>query len=59
MKKYEFMGQVINSIWLTRKLACMLRIYITYNSTVKIFKYEFNNKLLGDVILLRITLDVT
>ena len=37
----------------------MLRIYRTYNSTVGFLKYEFNNKLLGDVILLRVTLSVT
>ena len=35
-------------IW---KLACMLR---TYNSMVEFSKYEFNNKLLGGVILLRV-----
>ena len=27
----------------------MLRIYRTYNSTLKFSKYKFNNKLLGDV----------
>ena len=59
MKKYEFIDQVINSIRLTRKLACMLRIYITYNSTVKILKYEFNNKLLGGVTLIRVIPSVT
>ena len=37
----------------------MLRIYRTYNSTVEFLKYEFNNKLLGGVILLRVTLSVT
>ena len=37
----------------------MLRIYRTYNSTVGFLKYEFNNKLLGDVILLKVTLSVT
>ena len=37
----------------------MLRIYRTYNSTVEFSKYEFNNKLLGAVTLLRITSSVT
>ena len=37
----------------------MLRIYRTYNSTVRFLKYEFNNKLLGDIILLRVTSSVT
>ena len=32
------------------KLACILRPYRTCNPTVKISKYEFNNKLLGGVI---------
>ena len=34
----------------------MLRTYKTYNSTVRFSKYEFYNKLLGDITLLRITL---
>ena len=37
----------------------MLRIYGTYNSTVEFSKYEFYNKLLGSVILFRVTPDVT
>ena len=37
----------------------MLKTYNTCNPTVEFSKYEFNNKLLGDVTLLRITLDVT
>jgi len=37
----------------------MLRTYRTSNLTVRFLKYEFNNKLLSSVILLRITLDVT
>ena len=41
------------------KLACILRTYKTYNLTVGFLKYEFNNKLLGGVILLRVTLGVT
>ena len=41
------------------KLACILRPYRICNPTVKISKYEFNNKLLGGVIFFRITLCVT
>ena len=41
------------------KLACILRPYKTCNPTVKISKYEFNNKLLGGVTFFRITLCVT
>ena len=37
----------------------MLRIYRTYNSTVRFLKYEFNNKLLGDIKLFRVTPSVT
>ena len=37
------------------KLECMLRTYRTCNLTVGFLKYEFNNKLLGGVILLRVT----
>ena len=33
----------------------MLKTYRTYNPTVRFPKYEFNNKLLGGVTLLRIT----
>ena len=39
------------------KLTGMLRTYKTYNSTIEFSKYEFNNKLLGGVILL--TVNVT
>ena len=41
------------------RLACMLRLYRTSNPTVRISKYEFNNKLLGDVIFFRVTTCVT
>ena len=34
------------------RLACMLKTYRIYNSTVGFSKYEFNNKLLSDVTLL-------
>ena len=37
----------------------MLRTYSTCNSTVGFSKYKFNNKLLGDITLLRITPGVT
>ena len=37
----------------------MLRIYKTCNSTAGFSKYEFNNKLLSSVTLLRVTLGVT
>ena len=41
------------------QLACMLRTYRTYNSTVGFLKYKFNNKILRGVILLRVILGVT
>ena len=37
----------------------MLRTYRTYNSTMRFSKYKFYNKLLGDVVLLRVTPGVT
>ena len=57
--KDEFMNQMVNNIQLTWKLAWMLRTYRTYNSMVRFSKYEFYNKLLGGVTLLRVTLCVT
>ena len=50
------MNQMVNYIRLAWKLACMLKTYKTYNSTVRFSKYKFNNKLLSSVILLKITL---
>ena len=47
------MDQMINNIRLTWKLACMLRTYKTCDPMVRFSKCEFNNKLLGGVILLR------
>ena len=44
---------------MTWNLTCLLRTYKTCNSTVEFSKYEFNNKLLSGVTLLRITLSVT
>ena len=40
------------------RLAYMLRTYRTCNSTVEFSKYEINNKFLGDVTLLRVTLGI-
>ena len=53
------MDEIVNSIRLAWKLACMLKTYKTYNPTVRFPKYEFNNKLLGGVTLLRVTPGVT
>ena len=50
------MDQVVNSIRLTRKLTHMLK---TYNLKMKNLKYEFNNKLLSDIILFKVILVVT
>ena len=41
------------------KLACILKTYRICNPTVGFLKYEFNNKLLGDATLFRVTLGVT
>ena len=60
MHKYEFMDQMVNNIRLIWKLACILRTYRTYNSTVRFSKYKFYNKLLSGVTLYSVTLhDVT
>ena len=53
------MDRMVNYIRLAWKLVCMLRTYKTCNSTVRFSKYEFNNKLLGGVTLLRVILGVT
>ena len=53
------MDRMINYIQLAWKLACMLRTYRTYNSTVGFSKYELNNKLLDGVTLFKVTLGVT
>ena len=53
------MDQIVNNIQLAWKLAWMLRIYRICNSIVRFLKYEFYNKLLGDIILLRVTPGVT
>ena len=53
------MNEMVNNIRLAWKLACMLKTYRIYNSTVRFPKYRFNNKLLSSVILLRVTSSVT
>ena len=50
---------MVNSIQLIWQLAWMLRTYRTCDLTVRFLKYEFYNKLLGDVTLLRVTPGVT
>ena len=40
------------------KLAWLLRTYRTFNLTMRFSKYEFYNKLLGGVTLLRLTFGV-
>ena len=53
------MDHKVNNIRLAWKLACMLSTYRTCNSMVGFLKYEFNNKLLSSIILLKVTLSVT
>ena len=53
------MDWMANNIQLTWQLAWMLRPYRTFNSMVWFSKYQFYNKLLSGVILLRVTLGVT
>ena len=53
--KYEFMDHMVNNI----RLACILSTYRICYSTMRLLKYEFNNKLLGGITLLRITPSVT
>ena len=53
------MDWMVNYIWLIWNLACILRTYNICNLTVGFSKYEFNNKLLSGVTLLRVTLGVT
>ena len=52
--KDYLMDRMINNIQLTWKLLWMLRTYITWNSMVGLWKYEFYNNLLGGVTLLRV-----
>ena len=53
MNKRWVYGSMVNYIWLAWQLACMLRIYRTCNSTVGFSKYEFINKLLDGITLLK------
>ena len=53
------MDWIINNNLLAWILVCILRIYRICNPMAKILKYEFNNKLLDDVALLRVTPCVT
>ena len=50
---------MVNYIRLALKLVCMLRPYRTCNLTGGFLKYEFNNKLLGDVTFFKVTSRVT
>ena len=44
------MDRMLNCI----QLACMLKTYRTFNSTVGFSKYKFNNKLLNSITLLKV-----
>ena len=48
------MDRMVNNIQLTWKLVWMLRTYRTCNSRLRFSKYEFYNKLLSGVTLLRL-----
>ena len=50
---------MVNNIRLVWNLEHMFRTYRTCNPTMKFSKYKFINKLLGGVILIRVTSDVT
>ena len=54
-----FIDKMVNNIRLVWKFACILKTYRTCNPTVRFPKYEFNNKLLSGVTLLRVTPVVT
>ena len=49
------MDRMVNNIQFMWKLVWMFRTYIACNSMVGFSKYEFYNKLLGSVTLLRVT----
>ena len=53
------MDRLVYAIQITWKLAWILRSYWTCNSIVGFSKYEFYNKLLGGITLLRVTPYVT
>ena len=48
------MDPIVDNIWLTWNLTCMLKTYRTYNPMVGFSKYKFNNKLLDGVTLLKV-----
>ena len=48
------MDRMVNNIQLTWKLVWMLRTYRTCNLRLRFSKYEFYNKLLSGVTLLRL-----
>ena len=50
---------MVNYIQLAGKVACMLRIYRKYDTTVGFSKYGFNNKLSVSVTFFRVTSSVT
>ena len=50
---------MVNNIQLTWKLARLLKTYKTCNSTVRFSEYDFYNKSLDGVILLRVIPGVT
>ena len=49
------MDQMVNNIQLTWKLEWLLKTYRTCNSAMGVSKYEFYNKLLDGVTLLKTT----
>ena len=53
------MDRMVNNNQLIWKLVWMLRTYKTCNSTVRFSKCKFYKKLLGGIILLKVTLGVT
>ena len=53
------MDEMVYNIQLAWKLVCMLKTYRTCNPMIRFPKYEFNNKLLGGITLLRVTPSVT
>ena len=53
------MDWIVNNIQLIWKLVRMLKTYKTCNSTIWFSKYEFYNKLLDCVTLLKVTQGVT
>ena len=56
--KDKFINWMVNNIQLTWKLVWVLITYRTCNSTMEFSKYELYNKLLDNVILLRVTASV-